>query len=171
MITQRLAVLHGTADGVTAVDVEDHVEIEVRPGRRALELGDVTRVHLVGTTRRVAPGPHRADAASCARGSCTDAVLGGIAAGTSCAQRPSSGLIQQRRPHRRRRRSPRSARIVQFGEHRLALGRGQRALGDGAPGPRGPRSGWLRASGRSSPSAARSARHAGSVPMIVSEVR
>ena len=39
----------GPADGVAAEDVEDHVEVEVRPRRRALKLGDVPRVHLVGT--------------------------------------------------------------------------------------------------------------------------
>jgi hypothetical protein len=36
-----LAVLHRPADRVAAEHVEDHVQVEVRPPRRALELADV----------------------------------------------------------------------------------------------------------------------------------
>jgi Regulator of chromosome condensation (RCC1) repeat len=43
----RLALLNGPADGVAAEHVEDHVEVEDRPLRRALELRDVPRPQLV----------------------------------------------------------------------------------------------------------------------------
>src|SRR5450755_4958537 len=42
-----LPVLHGPADDVAAEHVEDHVQIEVRPLRRALQLGDVPAPQLV----------------------------------------------------------------------------------------------------------------------------
>ena len=42
-----LAVLHRPADRVAAEHVEDHVQVEARPLRRALELRDVPRPQLV----------------------------------------------------------------------------------------------------------------------------
>ena len=43
-----LPFLHGPADAVAAEDVEDRVEVEAAPPRRALQLRDVPRPDLVG---------------------------------------------------------------------------------------------------------------------------
>ncbi len=70
--TRPLGVRHHPADHVATEDVEDHVEVVVRPLGRAEELGDVPRPHFVGPDRQqlwswgdvpelVAPFPHLVD--------------------------------------------------------------------------------------------------------------
>ncbi len=133
-----LAVLDGPADGVAAEDVEDHVEVEVRPGRRALELGDVPRVHLVGLLgeqlgRRVGRmGELRAALAHLA-------VLAGEQPVHRAFRGQVAALVKQRRPHLRG-RAVDEALGVQLGEDGLALGLRQRPRRR-RRGPRGSRRG------------------------------
>ena len=102
-----LAVLHGPADGVAAEHVEDHVEVEARPLRRALQLRDVPGPELVrslGEQLRLGV----AGWVSWSRRSRTSPSLG-RAAGTSCAPTPGSGPRPATSPRPARASSPRTA--------------------------------------------------------------
>ena len=110
------------ADGVAGVDVEDDVEVVVRPFRGAVQLGDVPRPALIG------PGRQQLGLDGRRVGSLA-AALAGLARG---AQQPVEGglraevsaLIQQNGPDLGR-GQVREPRRVQGVQDRLALGRCQ----------------------------------------------
>ena len=106
-----LAVLDGPADGVAAEDVEDHVEVEVRPFRGAEQLGDVPGLDLVGARRRAARACCRRDACA-GRGARGPGRARRPAAGTSCARRRDSGPRRAASPRPARASCRRSARCA-----------------------------------------------------------
>jgi hypothetical protein len=119
-----LAVLHDPANGVAAEDVEDHVEIEARPLRRTLELGDVHEKTSFGrsasnSVRRRAGGP-------AGRAAQHAAMLGGQQPVHRARRRQVAALVQQRRPDLRG-RAVNDPLGMQLGQDGRALGLRQRA--------------------------------------------
>ena len=115
-----LAVLDGPADGVAAEDVEDHVQIEVRPRCRALELGDVPRVDLVGALGEQLG--HRVGRMRKLGAPLTHAtVLAGQQPVHRALRRQVAAFIQQRRPHLGG-RAVDEPLAVQLDQNGLALG-------------------------------------------------